>query len=229
MPPTPDDLRPDPADPSSGSPEDRQLVVALLAGDAEALRRLIERYDRLIRYAIFKAGRRYCDRDPAWLDARANEAWSGIVQALRRLGPRHLPSNVGTYFAQVARNKALDAIRQADAEQIIPFVAKDLADHGSDPESDPEDDPAAILENLEELDALRDCLARLSEQDQVICAEIGLIMEKQWEEAAARLEMAESTLRSRWRGVLGRLRVCLEKKSKKNQNRLAPPDTSSDS
>jgi RNA polymerase sigma factor (sigma-70 family) len=217
MPRPPDDLPPPPDVPSDEpgprSPDDRQLLLSILAGDTEALRRLIGRYDRLVRYTVYRAGKRYCDRDPTWLDARANDAWAAIVQAVRRLGARNLPSNPATYFAQIARNKALDAIRAADSRDVIPFEEA----HGKAAEqvADPTDDPALLLENLDELEALRDCLARLSEDEQVICAEIALIMEKRWAEAAGRLNLPESTLRSRWRAILGRLKACLEKKSKK--------------
>ncbi|NOX57434.1 MAG: hypothetical protein GXP29_01065, partial [Planctomycetes bacterium] len=70
---------------------DAALIRKLLAGDEPAMRELVHRYDRLIRYTVFKTGQRHCDRDPGWLDARANEAWAGIVQSLRRSGPKNIP------------------------------------------------------------------------------------------------------------------------------------------
>jgi RNA polymerase sigma factor (sigma-70 family) len=228
MPSPPDEPLPDPFDSPEEGPEDDQLVASMLAGDADALRVLIDRYDRLVRFTIFKAGRKYCDRDPGWLDVRANETWAGIVQALRRLGVRNIPDNLATYLIQIARNKSLDAIRQADSRRTLPFDSATAAESAAQT-ADPAEDPAAILENVEELDSLRDCISRLSSDDQVICAEIGLIVEKRWEEAAAALDMAESTLRSRWKAILGRLRMCLEKKTKNTPNRLAPRNDSTDS
>lgn len=210
-------------------PDDRLLIARLLDGDQDAVRTLVNRYDRLIRYTIFKTARRHCERDPGWLDARANEAWTGIVQALRRTGAAKLPPNLPAYFAQITRNKCLDAARKADARTVLPLNPDPAARNQAEPADDPDDNPLTMLESLEQLEALRDCIARLSEDDQLLCAEIGLIMERRWSEAAARLGMAESTLRSRWDRVLGRLRACLEKKTKKNPEGFAPGPGSTDS
>jgi len=144
----------------------------------------------------------------------------------RRAGPGRIPPNVSSYFAQIARNKCLDAVKVADARPVIPFEDGDAQGVGAEEAADPADNPLSMLEMLEQLDALGDCMSRLSEEDRVLCAEIGLIVEKRWREAAERLGMAESTLRSRWRGVLGRLRACLEKKIPK---KTAPEADSGDS
>ncbi len=209
------DQQPDAASGSSRpGPTDRDLVVRLLAGDESAVRILVDRYDRLIRYTVFKTAKRHCDRDPGWLDARANEAWTGAIASLRRSGTQRIPPNLAAYLAQIARNKSLDAAKKADARAVIPFDEY-AAGAGNQDASDPADDPAEMLASVEELDALRDCMSRLSEEEQVICAEIALIVERRWQEAAERLEMPESTLRSKWRQVIGKLKICLEKKNSK--------------
>jgi len=195
-------------------PSDRRLIAQLLDGDERALRGLIDRYDRLIRYTIFRAGRRHCTRDPGWLDARANEAWTDIVSALRRRGSRAIPPNAAAYFARIARNKCLDAVARADGQQVL-SLDEDRAVAAAAEATSPGDDPRSLLESVEELAVLRDCIARLSEDEQVICSEIGLIMERRWREAAERLEMPESSLRSRWGHILDKLRACLEQKSSK--------------
>lgn len=219
---------PDEEQPRAGGPADRVLIRRLLDGDQEAMRLLIERFDRLIRYTIFKAGRRYCRRDPGWLDARANEAWTGIVQSLRRAGPNGIPPNVPAYFARIARNKCLDAAKRADDLAIIPFPDGNPAPATGDSVADPEDNPLDLMESLEQIDALRGCLARLGEEDRLLCSEIELIMERKWSEAADRLGMAESTLRSRWQGVMGRLRACLRRKSEESEDFFAPDGPSTD-
>jgi RNA polymerase sigma factor (sigma-70 family) len=206
-------------------PSDLELIARLLAGDEDAMRHLVDRYDRLVRYTIFKTARRHCDRDPTWLDARANEAWAGIVHSFRRAAKTGQPANVASYIAQISRNKCLDAAKKADSRAVIPFETPLEGGRSMDVAADPGSDPALMLESVEELEALRDCMARLNSDDRILCGEIELIMEKRWREAAERLEIAESTLRSRWRGVLGRLKACLEKKIKKS---LAPRDRSTD-
>lgn len=213
----------------SADHDDRALIVRLLDGDEQAARWLIDRYDALIRYTVFRTARRHCDRDPGWLDARANETWTGIVSSLRRLGTDGIPPSIPSYFSQIARNKALDAAAKADVRPIIPFDSEVEAGLDAEPTTDPEDDPADLLAGLEQLETLRACLNRLSEEDRVLCSEIELIMNRRWREASERLGMAESTLRSRWNGVLGRLRGCLNKKKEKGGESFAPDPDSPDS
>jgi RNA polymerase sigma factor (sigma-70 family) len=197
-------------------PADQQLIARLLSGDEDAARLLIERYDRLIRYTIFKTGKRHCDRDPGWLDARANEAWTAIVSALRRRGVHAIPPKIPAYFATIARNKALDAVAQADARTTVPFDSA-AAESGppAEPASDAATDPASMLENVEQLSALREAILLLNADDQRICGEIELILERRWREAAQRLALPESTLRSRWGHILDKLRANLEQKKSK--------------
>ena len=208
-----DDILSDARETHIGGPEDAVLVAGFLDGEEKPMRALIDRYDRLIRYSIFKTGKRYCDRDPGWLDARANETWTAIVKSLRKAGKRSIPANIPAYFTQIARNKCLDAVKKADASPIISFNTEQ--DNPIEKHSEAEASPLMMLENLEQLDSLRDCMSRLNEKDQILCSEVGLIMERRWREAAKELEMAESTLRSRWRGVVVKLKACLENKTKK--------------
>ncbi|NOX58468.1 MAG: sigma-70 family RNA polymerase sigma factor, partial [Planctomycetes bacterium] len=138
----------------------------------------------------------------------ANEAWAGIVQSLRRSGPKNIPPQPPAYFARIARNKSLDAAKQADARAI-------LALDGDRSDTEPAEEalaPDLMLESVEELERLQDCISRLSADEQNICGEIGLIMERKWKEVAPRLGLAESTLRSKWEAILDKLKRCLEKK-----------------
>jgi RNA polymerase sigma factor (sigma-70 family) len=187
--------------------QDVVLIRKVLSGDQDAMRQLVGRYDRLIRYTIFQTSRRHCERDPGWLDARANETWTGIVQSLRRSGPSRIPPQISGYFVRIAKNKCLDAAKRADARAVIP-IEEGRAD--LEP-ADVETSPEMLLQGAEELERLQACLSRLSLEEQMICAEIGLIMERRWKEAAARLDLAESTLRSRWGAILDKLKGWLEK------------------
>ncbi|GJM25904.1 MAG: hypothetical protein DHS20C16_23190 [Phycisphaerae bacterium] len=187
--------------------QDVVLIRKVLSGDEDAMRGLVTRYDRLIRYTIFQTNRRHCERDPGWLDARANETWTGIVQSLRRSGPSKIPPQISGYFVRIAKNKCLDAAKRADARAVIP-IEEGRAD--LEP-AEVDVNPELLLQGAEELERLQECLSRLSPEEQMICAEIGLIMERRWKEAATRLNLAESTLRSRWGAILDKLKGWLEK------------------
>ena len=197
-------------DPTRSTPGDDPALAGRLAdGDEFALREIMNRYDRLVRYTIFRACRDRCTTDPHWLDARASETWSGLVQSARRQGFRP-PDNLATYLMQIARNKCRDALRIAGAilSQTVSGDDPALSQLASEQE-----DTAAVAERLDDLAALRDCMAGLDERDRALCGQLPLIMERRWKEAADNLGLAESTLRTRWDRVLRTLRDRLGKKT----------------
>lgn len=195
---------PIPIDPTARLRDERSIKM-LLSGDEQGLRELVERYDRLVRYAIFRAGRRYCERDPHWLDVRANESWTAVVQSLRRGAT---PDNLAGYITQISRNTCIDAVKAAQRRSIFSFTGEAPGDS----ESIVNNNPAEMVEYLDQLAAIRELIPGLPKEDQRILGEVALIVERRWKDAAQRLGIAESTLRSRWEGVLVRLRSGLEKK-----------------
>ena len=64
--------------------DEAYLVQSVLGGDPAALRELMSRYDRLVRYAVFRAARDRCRKDPEWLDSIGSATWAGFVQSLNR-------------------------------------------------------------------------------------------------------------------------------------------------
>lgn len=219
--PSGDDTGPSESTPPSRSPSDDFLVESLIAGDAAALRTLMQRYDRLVRYAIFRMSRDRCARDPQWLDSVAGETWAGLVQALRR-GRDSRPASLKAYLTQIARNRCVSALRQGKAGQPLSLDNEELA---GNIETDG-DGPAELLGHLEDLDALRACLAQLGPDDRALTAQLSAIVDRKWRVAADALGLAESTLRSRWKVTLNRLRLCLESKT---DNTFAPTQPASDS
>jgi RNA polymerase sigma factor (sigma-70 family) len=192
-----------------GHGDERSLLVRLAQGDEPALREIMKRYDRLVRYTIFRGTRDRCAADPHWLDARASETWTGFVQSARRRGFQP-PDDLATYLIQIARNKCRDALRIAGAVSSPALSADEqvLSQFSAEHE-----DTADIAGRLDELAALRECLEGLDAEDRALCAHLPLIMDRRWKEAAERLGLAESTLRSRWDRVLRTLRDRLGKKT----------------
>ena len=210
-------MEPVPAKP----PDDDFLVASLLGGDAAALRKLMDRYDRLVRYAVFRTTKDRCLKDPQWLDSVASEAWTGFVQSIRR-DPDNLPKSLGAYLVQIARNRAVSAARRSARGSELPAggIAADAANIPAEM-----NDPAEELARIELLDTLRGCLAEMDGESRKLAAQLEAITERRWREAAAALGLKESTLRSRWKQVLAGLRRCLRRKTGKN---LAPGPPSGD-
>jgi RNA polymerase sigma factor (sigma-70 family) len=199
-----------PASPASslaGHPDEAFLVASVRGGDAAALSRLMERYDRLVRYSIFRTARLESERDPQWLDSLASETWTGFVQSLQR-HPETTPQRVSTYLIQIARNKTLSSLRQRRpaAESL------DDSTSGAEAVAAEDEDPLAHAARMEELAALRDCVAGLPAAEQAILGQLGPITERSWGQAAAALGVPESTLRSRWKNIIQALTRCLSSK-----------------
>lgn len=200
----------------SKDPDDSFLIQSMLEGDAAALRRLMQRYDRLVRYTIFKTASRRCAQDPEWLESVASSTWLGFIRSLRRDQDQRL-RDTAAYLAQIARRQALSAVR-AESTRLAatePLPSQDSLAAFADP-----DGVVDTIAQSETLDALRGCLAALAVDDRTLVSQLGAITDRRWREAAAALGLKESTLRSRWERTLERLRRCLTGKTGK---KLAPP------
>lgn len=196
-------MAPRPAD--SHDPEidrrDRRLVVGLLAGDQACLGKLLEHYDRLVRYAIYRNVKAECSRDPTLIDSLASEVWTGFLDAVRRLGAAP-DGPVSAYLGTIARNKCIDHARRLTRPAASANNLEDFQDER-------EDAPAQLV-RLEEMQALRDCVAKLSEPDRNLLKEMELLMLGRWSEAAGKLELPESTVRFRWKKIRDTLKRCVE-------------------
>jgi DNA-directed RNA polymerase specialized sigma24 family protein len=203
-------------------PDDSELLDRLRDGDGDALRTLMRRYDRLVRFAVFRLCRTECLRDPAYLDARASETWTGLVRSVQR-GPSSPPGNLKTYLIQIAKNKCVDAQRRPDGTPSTEAATDEEGLGGVAAEV-----PLGVelLIRAEEVLALRDCIEQLTHADKKICAHMEDIVSGRWTLAGEALHMPESTLRSRWSAIISKLKTCLQKKTRKT---FAPPAAPSDS
>ncbi len=211
--------RDEPLSPSQ-TPSDDFLISSLLGGDETALRKLIDRYDRLVRFTIYRSSKAQCAADPQWLDSVASSAWAGFLQTLRRRSA-DCPRSTAALLATIARNHAVSALRTRMGQPLATDDAQALASFPATL-----DDASVLLAEVELLAALRDCSATLDEPDRLILSQSSLLLERRWRDAAAALAVSESTLRYRWTRVLERLRDCVEGKTGRE---FAPQDRPSDS
>ena len=198
--------------PGGTDPGDGELVVRLREGDPDALRMLMGRYDRLVRYVVFRLCRGKCAQDPTFLDALSSEAWTGFVQSIGddRKDP---PQNLKTYIAQIARNKATDALRRTETggHGDDGTIADELAGIES-----PTPATVEVLIQAEQVLALRECASQLKPADRTLYEHVEDLVAGRWKRVGEALEMPESTVRSRWAAVIVKLRTCLEKKTQEN-------------
>lgn len=205
---------------SDADSADDELLKRAGRGDSGALQLLLDRYDRLVRYAIFRVARRQCTRDPQLLDSIASETWTAVIQAARS-PEREAPRSVKSYVVRIARNRSVSAIRTLSRQ-----FEHERPDEGSDDRAASDEEPAStLLENMEQLELLRTCMAELAEPDRQICGQIVPISNRHWREAAEVLGMSESTLRSRWQRIEEQIRRCMVGKGGKG---FAPSDRADD-
>ncbi len=189
--------------------EDRQFLERFVHQEAAALTQLMDRYDRLVRYTILRCSRHRCLQDPQWLDTVAADTWMGFIRSIRR-GPEAWPASVAGYLVLVARNQCVSALRA---------TATQKATIGDDRVAIPDglaaslEDPSELLSRLELLETLRECTCELDANDALPITQLSMIVDRKWTQAAAALGWSESTLRSRWKQILARLRRCVEAKT----------------
>lgn len=190
-------------------PSDGFLIKSMLGGDEAALRTLMARYDRLVRYTIFKLSAKWAAADPQWIDSIAATVWTGFIESMRRLGGQS-PDSVPAFLSQTARNQTISAIRRAGNPMSL---TTSLDESGVETGSDPTlPNQTELLSDLEELEALHESLESLESGDQVMLAQLSAITERRWQDAAAALGWSESTLRSRWKQALERLKTLMSRK-----------------
>jgi len=214
-------IEPQPTTRAPDAPDDQRLITGLLAGDTDALRKLIDRYDRLVRYTVFRVAGRGAGHDPQWVDSLASDTWTGFVRSLQ-CDQAGRPASVPAYLVQIARNQSVSAIRKSARTTQPSSIDQD--DHADSIESESED-PGEVVSRLEDLETLRECLSKLSDGDRETTAQLHAITERRWKDAANALGLSESTLRSRWKKILGQLRTCVRRKSGKS---FAPETAKSD-
>lgn len=205
------------------SPSDGFLIANVIAGDAAALRKLMDRYDRLVRYTIFRASKDRCLADPEWLDSLASETWTGFVESAKR-DPDDRPKSLRAYLVQIAKHKVISSLRRKQPDPLPLYGTDDFPEPSVAAELE---EPVETLARLELLGVLRECLEELDEEDRAMATQLRAITDRRWKEAAEALGMAESTLRSRWARALTRLQRCIGRKT--GTDSFAPPRPGGDS
>ncbi len=218
------------SDTASDPARDRRLLTGIQAGDPEPLRQLMDLYDRLIRFAIYRTAKSECTRDPAFLDSCASDVWLALIQRVRRDGP-DIAANLRSYLIQIARNKCNDHWRKSNRD-ITRHAPQDSTQDNLSPLSphsphssetstiqyintsiiDASPDPSEMVIDIEDLERIRDCVRDFPENDRKLLQELDLLTSARWKEAASRLKIPESTLRSRWTALLQKLRHALSQK-----------------
>lgn len=157
-------------------PDDRELLAAHVAGDADAFAELVRRHQSRL-WAV--AARTLHDREEA-----ADAVQEALVSAFRNAGSYRGDAAVTTWLHRIVVNACLDRLRRERARPTAPLPETDLPAHG--------DDHGATEARLD----VRAALARLPEPQRIALVLVDL-HDLPLAEAAAVLGVAEGTVKSR--------------------------------
>lgn len=173
-------------------PADRDLVVAMAAGDADALRSLNTRYGRMLAALAQRFLGNEFDAEEvvadvlwqAWRDARTFDARRG---------------SVSVWLVTLARSRAIDRIRANRARQM-PAAEQPAAESTAD--------PAVEIHQFQRARMVRAALTRL-EVNERAALELAYFSDLSQSEVAEKLGLPLGTVKTRIRSAMLKLRESL--------------------
>jgi RNA polymerase sigma-70 factor (ECF subfamily) len=135
-------------------PADEELVAAILEGDPECFRELVERYQARVVNYLYRIL-----RDEEEAHDLAHEVFLRVYRALDRYDPSY---RFSTWLFRVAQNAAIDQVRKRRLKLVSMHRVENGSSEGSDwdfPSSEPT--PYGDLRNRERGDAIQEAIQEL--------------------------------------------------------------------
>jgi RNA polymerase sigma-70 factor (ECF subfamily) len=173
-------------------PADRDLVVAMAAGNSEALRSLNARYGRM----LAALARRFLNNESDAEEVVADVLWQAWRDAKTFDSTR---GSVSVWLVTLARSRAIDRLRANRARKSPP---------GEPPVSDPGPDPAVDLHRVERAHIVRRALAGL-EYNERAALQVAYFSDLSQSEVAEKLGIPLGTVKTRIRSAMIKLRETL--------------------
>lgn len=195
-----------PAQPLPDAQELAALLHRCLDGDRSAWNTLVTRFSRLV---VSRVGRTFAQFDRPDLQAQADDVAQDVFVSLleddyRTLRTLRDPARFPGWLARVARNKAVDVLRQKPAR---PGALGDPPPPENATYPDPQTDDAEAARHA----LAREALESLEDRDRLI-VELFYFEKRRYREIAQMLNIAENTVASRLYRVKRRLMEQLESK-----------------
>ncbi|MHC4104502.1 MAG: RNA polymerase sigma factor [Planctomycetota bacterium] len=163
--------------------EDELLVMDAQDGDAEAMEKLVSRWQRRLWQHAF---RMTSDSQGAW--DITQQAWLGIIRGLRKL---HDPANFKAWAYGITTHKSIDWIKKSKADKHISIG--ELQDHQYKEQKD-----TGVKELLEKLDIRKRAVLSLYYFEQLGISEISTALNIPKGTVKSRLHNARKELKELW-------------------------------
>ena len=160
--------------------EDQLLVMDAQDGDAEAMEKLVSRWQRRLWLHAFRLT---ADNHAAW-DV-TQQAWLGIIKGLRKL---HDPANFKAWAYRITTNKSIDWIKKIKAVKQISI--EEIQDHQHKNEKD-----TGVKELLQKLDIRKKAVLSLYYFEQLSVPEISIALKIPQGTVKSRLHSARKELK----------------------------------
>lgn len=180
------------ADPKQAISADRDLVVAMAAGDAEALRSLNARYGRM----LAGLARRFLSNESDAEEVVADVLWQAWREARTFDATR---ASVSVWLVTLARSRAIDRLRSNRARKPPP---------GEQPAAEPAQDPASDIDQAKRARVVRAALARLDAHERT-ALQLAYFSDLSQSEVAEKLGIPLGTVKTRMRSAMIKLRDAL--------------------
>ena len=185
------------ATPSERKNQERELVAAMAAGDADALRSLTARYARMLTALAYRFLHDESDAE----EIAADVLW----QAWREAGLFDpAKGSVTAWLVTIARSRAIDRLRAKSARRPPQQAQVQEA---------PAQDPAAELETVERSSIVKSALVELDPRERDLL-ELAYFTDLSQSEIAARVGIPLGTVKTRMRTGLSKLRDTLKRLSR---------------
>jgi RNA polymerase sigma-70 factor (ECF subfamily) len=173
-------------------PADRDLIVAMAAGDSEALRSLNARYGRM----LAALARRFLSNESDAEEVVADVLWQAWRDAKTFDATR---GSVSVWLVTLARSRAIDRLR-ANRARKPPL--------GEAPASEPVPDPAVELHQVQRARIVRRALAGLDGNERA-ALQLAYFSDLSQSEVAEKLGIPLGTVKTRIRSAMMKLRETL--------------------
>ena len=163
--------------------EDQLLVMDAQEGDAQAMDRLVRRWQKRLWQHAFRLT---ADPEAAW--DITQQSWIGIIKGLKRL---HDPEKFRAWAYQITTHKALNWIKKQKTERAVTVPQPPDIPH-------PQIEDTGLRELLEQLDWKRRIVLILYYFDELTVPEISIVLNIPRGTVKSRLHTGRRELKQMW-------------------------------
>ena len=192
---------------------DEQLMERLQQGQTEALDELYRRYAHKLYVFCHNATR---SADPQRSEDLVQDVFLRVIKAAHTYNPGL--ASFRTWVFGIARNRCIDVMRRRNRLRFIPLAGRLRQDHTQqepaleDVLADPGASAEEVLLRSSLVEAVRDCIGEIENQDERQAILLYHLADKVYREIGEILGKSTSMARNHVKAAQDRLRQCLERK-----------------